>query len=149
MKKSQKEISKSILTETDLKQIKLVSNDGKDTPTYLVFTNDLKENPKKGIFISKIINSHGRKQGLEIYQTTTGCEDVMVIIKPIKDTNNENGNLEITFSGIFGDFIQTNLFFPEVDLHNIDKHTKSILIDLIKSNLQYMTQYSGNPIYIK
>jgi len=151
-KKTQKEISKSILTETDLKQIKLVSNDGKDTPTYLVFTNDLKENPKKGIYISRLLNSAGRKMGLELYQTTTGCEDVCIMLKPIKDTEGYIDEIEISvgIAGL-GDLLITKCNYsnyPGKDGKEL-KDSKSRLIDLIKSNLKYVTEYMGNPIYIK
>jgi hypothetical protein len=150
-KKTQKEII-SILTETDLKQIKLTINDGKDTSCYLAFTNDLKENPKKGIYISKLLNSHGRKIGLEIYQTTTGCEDVSVMIQPIKDTEGYIDEIEISIgvSGL-GNLLITKCNYsdyPGKDGKEL-KDSKSRLIDLIKSNLKYVTEYMGNPIYIK
>jgi len=90
MKKSQNETVYSILTEKDLKKIKLTRNDGKDTTCYLAFTNDMKDDHKKGIYLTKVINSAGRKMGLEIYQTTHGGEGVHVILKPVDD------RLEIT-----------------------------------------------------
>ena len=48
MKKSQNETIYSILTEKDLKKIKLTINDEKESSCYLKFTNDLKDDPKKG-----------------------------------------------------------------------------------------------------
>ena len=138
-------ITSTILSDTELKKIKLSINDGKDTTCYLKFTNDMEENTKKGIYISRLINSAGRKMGLEIYQTTTGCEDVIVMIQPTKDTNGDIDQLEITIgvAGL-GDLVNTKCVFTDMD-----KHNKSILIDLIKSNIKYMTEYMGNPIGLK
>jgi hypothetical protein len=145
-------ITSTILSDTDLKKIKLSINDGKNTTCYLKFTNDLKENTKKGIYISREINSAGRKMGLELYQTTTGCEDVCIMLKPI---NNDEGYIdEIEISvGIagLGDLLITKCNYsnyPGLDGKEL-KHSKYILIDLIKSNIDYVTNYLGNPIGLK
>ena len=137
MKKSQNETI-SILTEKDLKQIKLTINDGKDTTCYLKFTNDLKDDPKKKIYLMKEINSAGRKMGLEIYQTTHGGEGVHVILKPVDE------GLEIIVGCDMFDMLTTTIpNWSESD------GGKDLLIDLIKSMIKYSTDYIGNPTYIK
>jgi hypothetical protein len=144
-------ISSSILTEKDLKKIQLVSNDGKDTPTYFKFTNDLEDNPKKGIYLDKIITPSGRKMGLEIYQTATGCEDVYFTLKPYVSkvqqknefiVNKENDLLEIEVGSYLCSMMTTTLMWNEDD-------DKDMLIDLIKSMVKHTTSRIGNPIYIK
>ena len=145
-------ITSTILSDTDLKKIKLSINDGKDTTTYLKFTNDMKENTKKGIYISREINSAGRKMGLELYQTTTGCEDVCLMLKPIKDDEGYIDEIEISI-GIagLGDLLITKCNYcdyPGKDGKEL-KDSKSRLINLIKSNIDYVTNYLGNPIGLK
>ena len=137
MKKSQNETI-SILTEKDLKQIKLTINDGKDTTCYLKFTNDLKDDPKKKIYLMKEINSAGRKMGLEIYQTTHGGEGVHVILKPVDE------GLEIIVGCDMFDMLTTTI--PN---WSESEGGKDLLIDLIKSMIKYSTDYIGNPTYIK
>jgi hypothetical protein len=138
-KKTQnKETIYSILTETDLKKIKLTRNDGKDTTCYLSFTNDMKDDHKKGIYLTKVINSAGRKMGLEIYQTTHGGEGVHLILKPVDD------RLEITVGCDSIDMLTT-----EIPIWYERSETKDLLIDLIKSMIKYSTDYIGNPTYIK
>ena len=137
MKKSQNETI-SILTEKDLKKIKLTINDGKDTSCYLKFTNDLKDDPKKKIYLMKEINSAGRKMGLEIYQTTHGGEGVHVILKPVDE------GLEIIVGCDMFDMLTTTI--PN---WSESEGGKDLLIDLIKSMIKYSTDYIGNPTYIK
>ena len=138
MKKSQNETI-SILTENDLKKIKLTINDGKDSSCYLKFTNDMKKSdPKKKIYLTKVINSAGRKMGLEIYQTTHGSESVHLILKPVDE------GLEITVGCDMFDMLTTTI--PE---WSESEGGKDLLIDLIKSMIKYSTDYIGNPTYIK
>ena len=138
MKKSQNETI-SILTEKDLKQIKLTINDGKDTTCYLKFTNDMKKSdPKKKIYLTKIINSAGRKMGLEIYQTTHGGESVHVILKPVDE------GLEITVGCDMMDMLTTT-----IQTSYERSESKELLIELIKSMIKYSADYIGNPTYIK
>ena len=163
MKKSQKEINPSILTEKDLKKIKLTINDGKDTTCYCVFTNDLKDDPKKKIYLMKIINSHGRKQGLEIYQTTHGGESVWFMLRPIVEINKKTKQvfewLEIEVGCDMFSFMKTTI--PNIsvgidfetktfeDEKNGKSDNKELLIELIKSMIKYSADYIGNPTYIK
>ena len=148
-KKTQKETI-SILTETDLKQIKLTINDGKDSTCYLSFTNDMKDDHKKGIYLTKVINSAGRKMGLEIYQTTHGFEGVHVILTPIiqvdKKTKQVSEWLEIIVGCDGFDILTTEI--PNWS-ECIPTNSKDLLIDLIKSMIKYSTDYIGNPTYIK
>lgn len=137
MKKSQNETIYSILTEKDLKQIKLTRNDGKDTTCYLKFTNDLKDDHKKGIYVTTVITSAGRKMGLEIYQTTHGGGDaVHLILKPVDD------RLEITVG-----CDQIDMLTTEIPIWYETSDNKLRLIELIKSMIKYSTDY--NPTYIK
>jgi hypothetical protein len=162
-KKTEKkaEINPSILTEKDLKKIKLTINDGKDTTCYLKFTNDLKDDPKKKIYLMKEINSHGRKQGLEIYQTTHGGESVWFMLRPIVEINKKTKQvfewLEIEVGCDMFSFMKTTI--PNISV-GIDFETKTfegsegesnkdLLIDLIKSMIKYSADYIGNPTYIK
>lgn len=153
----------SILTEKDLKKIKLTINDGKDTTCYCAFTNDLKDDPKKKIYLMKEINSHGRKQGLEIYQTTHGGENVWFMLKPIIQIDKKTGQkwewLEIEVGCDMFSFMKTEI--PNIsvgidfetktfeDEENGESHSKELLIELIKSMIKYSTDYIGNPTYIK
>jgi hypothetical protein len=164
-KKTEKkaEINPSILTEKDLKKIKLTINDGKDTTCYLKFTNDLEDDPKKKIYLMKIINSHGRKQGLEIYQTTHGGECVFVMLKPIVEINKKTKQvfewLEIEVGCDMFSFMKTTI--PNIsvgidfetktfeDEKNGKSDNKELLIELIKSMIKYSADYIGNPTYIK
>lgn len=136
MTKSKQTIS--ILTEKDLKKIKFTINDGKDTTCYLKFTNDLKDDPKKKIYLTTTITSAGRKMGLEIYQTTHGGEGVHVILKPVDD------GLEITVGCDQMDMLTTT-----IPTWSESENGKDLLIDLIKSMIKYSTDYIGNPTYIK
>jgi hypothetical protein len=156
-------INPSILTEKDLKKIKLTINDGKDTTCYLKFTNDLKDDPKKKIYLMKIINSHGRKQGLEIYQTTHGGESVWFMLRPIVEINKKTKQvfewLEIEVGCDMFSFMKTTI--PNIsvgidfetktfeDEKNGKSDNKKLLIDLIKSMIKYSADYIGNPTYIK
>jgi len=138
MKKSQNETVYSILTEKDLKKIKLTRNDGKDSTCYLSFTNDMKDDHKKGIYLRKVINSAGRKMGLEIYQTTHGFEGVHVILTPIDQ------GLEIIVGCDSIDMLTT-----EIPIWYERDENKPRFIELIKSMIKYSTDYIGNPTYIK
>lgn len=149
MKKSQNETG-SILTEKDLKKIKLTINEGKDTSTcYMSFTNDMKDDPKKGVYLMKVINSAGRKMGLEIYQTTHGHEGVHVILTPIiqldKKTKQVNEWLEIIVGCDGFDILSTEI----PNWSECDPNEKDLLIDLIKSMIKYSADKIGNPTYIK
>lgn len=137
-KKTVKTETISILTEKDLKKIKLTINDGKDTTCYLKFTNDLKDDPKKGIYLTKVINSAGRKMGLEIYQTTHGGEGIHVILTPIDE------EIEIIVGCDGFDILTTTIPIWYEGVEN-----KDLLIDLIKSLIKYSADSIGNPTYIK
>lgn len=148
---TQKTKTTQILSNEDLKNLPVYSYNGKKTEThYFECVSNLskKEREEKGSL--RCLNSTGRKNGLEIYQTTTGCEDIGFMLEPKIDA--PHSFIEITMFHYLGSDTMTLKIFNDFidDGDDFVISDKRLLFRVIKDLLLYQDIIlGGNPVYPK